>query len=198
MEVPMSDSNKKKQDFYISTGETAVKLRALADELERGVVTINDQEFSLTLDTPVKMNLKARDNKFSAKLKFKLKTPIIDKEETTLIKREEDRKRQCDAAIDSKVEKYKDLKKRMSKDFKSIKKSCSEEQIIPGSDLVERFYQDSKTMCTYPNKGEEFYEAYLLQTKFLYEGFKTSNLKEMNSAIESLSQIKDDCHGRHK
>ncbi len=36
----MSDPNNKKQEFYISAKETAEKLRALADELRRGVVTI--------------------------------------------------------------------------------------------------------------------------------------------------------------
>lgn len=184
MEVLMSKSNKKKQELYISTKETAEKLRTLADELERAVIIINEEECSIAPDTQVKISLKAKDDILSAKLKFKLATLFADREEA-LVKGE-------------KVEKYKNLKKRMSKDFKSIKKCCSEGQTMPESDVLERFYRDSKTMCTYPNKGEEFYETYMIQAEFLYEAFKTSDLKAMNTAIECLDRIKSDCHDKHK
>ncbi len=68
----MSDSNKKKQEFYLSVNETAEKLRALADELEKGVVTIKNQQCSIAADTEVKISLKAKGDTFSSKLKFKL------------------------------------------------------------------------------------------------------------------------------
>ena len=96
------------------------------------------------------------------------------------------------------VDDYKELKKRMAKDFKAIKKSCIQEQAIPQSDLVEQFYRDSKTMCTYPNKGEDFYEAFLKQAGLLYEAFKTSDLTAMGAAVTALGQIRSDCHEKHK
>lgn len=181
----MSHSNKKKQELNISIKEMAEKLRSLADELEKEVITINEEEFSLATDSLVKISLKAKDDKLSAKIKFKLATPFVAGEESPM---EEGKS----------TEKYKDLKKRMSKDFKTIKKSCIENQTIPESDVIERFYQDSKTMCTYPNKGEEFYESYMIQVEFLNEAFKISDLKAMNTAIECLGRIRNDCHDKHK
>ena len=78
----MSDSNKRKQEFYLSVNEvTAEKLRTLADELEKGVVTINDEKCSIAADTEVKISLKAKGDTFSSKLKFKLANPLSETEE---------------------------------------------------------------------------------------------------------------------
>ena len=61
------------------------------------------------------------------------------------------------------------------------------EQAIPESDLVERFYQDSKTMCTYPNKGEDFYETFLKQAGSFYEAVKASDLESHGFSSRQLS-----------
>jgi XXXCH domain-containing protein len=194
MEVTMSDSNKKKQEFYLSVKETAENLRTLADELEKGVVILNNEKCSIAPDTEVKISLKAKGDTFSSKLKFKLANYMSEAGKVE----GEVGEGEPVSSTGSDVDGYKDLKKRMAKDFKAIKKSCIQEQAIPGSDLVERFYQDSKTMCTYPNKGEEFYEAFLKQADSLYEAFNTSDLKAMNLAVESLVQSRKDCHEKHK
>jgi XXXCH domain-containing protein len=90
------------------------------------------------------------------------------------------------------------LKRRMSKDFKAIKNSCIQEQTLPASDLVERFYRDSKTMCTYPSKGKDFFDTYLKQADLFYEAFKTSDLTAMGTAVTALGQIRKNCHEKHK
>ena len=185
----MSDSNKKKQELYLSVNETAEKMRRLADELERGVVTINEEKCTIAADTQVKISLKAKSDTFSYKLKFKLESPLSEEKEG---------KGKATSSTDSNIENYKDLKKRMAKDFKAIKKSCMQEQAIPETDLIERFYRDSKTMCTYPNKGEEFYETFLKQSGVFYEAFKTSDLRAMCAAVTALGQIRSDCHDKHK
>ncbi len=185
----MSDSNKKIQEFYLSVKETAEKLRTLADELEKGVVTINKEKCSIATDTQVKISLKAKGDKFSTKLKFKLENPLS---------KAEAEEGESTSTTGSDVDNYKDLKIRMAKNFKAIKKSCIKEQALPESDLVERFYRDSKTMCTYPNKGEDFYEAFLEQTGLLYEAFKTSDLTAMGATVTALGQIRTDCHDKHK
>ena len=51
----MTDSKKRKQEFYLSVKETAEKLRTLADELERRVVSINGEKCSIAPDTEVKI-----------------------------------------------------------------------------------------------------------------------------------------------
>jgi XXXCH domain-containing protein len=95
-------------------------------------------------------------------------------------------------------ESYMDLKRRMSKEFKAIKKSCIQDQVLPEADLVERFYRDSKTMCTYPSKGKDFFETYLKQADLFYEAFKSSDMKAMGDAATALGEIRRDCHERHK
>ena len=185
----MSDANKKKKEFYVSIKETAEKLRMMAEELERGIVTINGEKCSIAADTQVKISLKAKGDTLSSKLKFKLATPLPEAEK---------REGEPTSSTESGVENYKDLKKRMAKDFKTIKNCCVTEQTVPEPELVERFYQDSKTMCTYPNKGEEIYEAFLKQASSLREAVKSSDLKVVNSAVESLSQSRRECHEKHK
>ncbi|MFV1976973.1 MAG: hypothetical protein ACC651_14605, partial [Candidatus Scalindua sp.] len=137
----MSGSNKQKQEFYLSVKETAEKLRALAEELEKGVVTINEQKCSIATDTEVKISLKAKGDKFSTKLKLKLENSLPLKEGEG-----DENEGERVLSTESDDDNYKDLKKRMAKDFKAIKKSCMQEQAIPQSDLVEQFYRDSKTM----------------------------------------------------
>ncbi len=185
----MSDSNKKKQEFYLSVKEAAEKLRALAGELEKGVVTINKQKCSMAVDTEVKIGLKAKGDTFSAKLKFKLANALTETEGGKV---------ESTSSTETNGESYMDLKRRMSKDFKAIKKSCIQEQVLPEPDLVERFYLDSKTMCTYPSKGKDFFETYLEQADIFYEAFKTSDLRVMGTAVTALGVIRNDCHKKHK
>ncbi len=185
----MSDSNKKKQEFYLSVNEAAEKLRALADELEKGVVTINEEKCSMAADTDVKIGLKAKGDTYSAKLKFKLANVLSETEDGEVV---------TTPSTETDGESYMDLKRRMSKDFKAIKKSCIQEHALPDPDLVERFYRDSKTMCTYPSKGKDFFETYLKQADLFYEAFKTSDLKAMGTAVTALGEIRKNCHERHK
>jgi len=189
MEAKMSDSNKKKQEFYLSVNEAAEKLRALADELEKGVVTINKQKCSMAVDTDVKIGLKAKGDTFSAKLKFKLANAVSETEEGAV---------ESTASTETNGESYMDLKRRMSKDFKAIKNSCIQDQILPDPDLVERFYLDSKTMCTYPSKGKDFFETYLKQAELFYKAFKTSDLAAMGTAVTALGERRKSCHEKHK
>ena len=185
----MSDSNKNKQEFYLSVNETAKKLRILADELEKGVGTINEQKCSIATDSEVKISLKAKGDTFSIKLKLKSANTFSEAEEEEV---------ESTLSTVTGDESYMDLKRRMSKDFKAIKNSCIQEQTLPASDLVERFYRDSKTMCTYPSKGKDFFETYLEQADFFYEAFKTSDLTAMGTAVTALGEIRKNCHNKHK
>ena len=202
----MSDSKKKNQKFHASVKETAEKLRTLAEELERGSVTINDEECSLTLNTPVKISMKSKDDTLSYKLKFKLSNPSVGKKEKSIEKdkpishstKNEEIVSGPKPSKDQNLEEYKDLKKRMSIDFKAIMRSCVKEKSIPEPTLVEKFYSDSQAMCNYPDKGEEFYETFLEQAGIFREAFKKSDLSAMTSAITSLGRMRKECHDKHK
>ncbi len=173
----------------MSVKEAVGKLRTLADNLESGVVNINEQNSLITPDSRVKISQKTKGDTLSFKLKFKLATPlteIVEAEGGSTSSSEHD------------DENYKDLKRRMAKDFKAIKKSCIQEQVVPEPGLVERFCQDSKTMCSYPNKGEEFYETFLKQTDLLNEALKASDLSAMGAVVTALGQTRSDCHEKYK
>jgi XXXCH domain-containing protein len=189
----MSDSNKRKQELYLSVNETAEKLRVLADELEKGAVTIDGQKCSIAADTEVKISLKAKGDTFSIKLKLKSANTFSEAEAE-----EEEEEVESTLSTVTGDESYMDLKRRMSKDFKAIKNSCIQEQTLPAPDLVERFYKDSKTMCTYPSKGKDFFDTYLKQAELFYEAFKTSDLTAMGAAVTALGEIRKDCHNKHK
>ena len=186
----MSDSKKRKQEFYLSVKETAEKLRTLAGELEKGTVTINEQKCSIAADTEVKISLKAKDDTFSAKLKFKLANALSGVEEEGEV--------ESTSSTETDDESYMDLKRRMSKDFKAIKNSCIQDQVLPETDLVERFYRDSKTMCTYPSKGKDFFETYLEQADLFYKAFKASDITAMGTAVTALGERRKSCHEKHK
>lgn len=194
----MSDSNKQKQEYRLSVKKAAGKLRTLADELERGTISINGKNCTFAADTEVRASLRVKDGDFSVKLKFKLENQLSFK----VGEKRPDSGEECvkvkSTPAESTLGNYSDLKKRMSKSLKAIKSSCMAEQVLPEPDLIEQFCQDSKAMCTYPDKGEEFYETFLKQAESLYEAFKSSDLKGMSSAIESLVQSRNDCHEKHK
>ncbi len=200
----MSDVKKRTHD--LSVKETAEKLRALADGLERGCVSINEEDIPITLDTKIKISLKSKDNSISIKLKCKPtntsmhteEIPLRNEETDTHAKKHELHVGESKPTRGNTLEEYSVLKKRMAKDFGAIMKCCIKEQSLPEPDLVNRFYQDSRAMCNYPEKGEEFYETFLTQAESLKESFNKSDLKAMGLAITALGRIKKECHERYK
>ncbi len=194
----MSDTKKKNQELSLSVRETAEKLRALANGLERGIVSINEEDVPIALDTMINISLKWKDKRVSIKLKCTPTSISVPDDDTPRMKGETDthvKKHELDIqeskpSMGNALKEYSILKRRMAKDFGAIMKSCIKEHSIPESTLVERFYQDSKAMCNYPEKGEEFYETYLKQTEFLKESFKKSDLKAISLAISALGRTK--------
>lgn len=202
----MSDTKKKNQELSLSVKKTAEKLRSLANGLERGRISINEEDIPISLDTKIRISLHSKDKRVSIKLKCKpTDTSVPDndkprmKEYTdTHRKKQEMEAQESKPSMGSALEGYSILKKRMAKDFGAIMKSCIKEHSLPESILVERFYQDSKAMCNYPEKGEEFYEIYLKETESLSEAFRKSDLKAISVAIATLNRIKKECHDRYK
>jgi len=203
----MSHSKKKKiQGFYISAKDLADNLRTFADKLEGGHISIEEEEFSLALDTLIKVSLKSKGDKVSLKMKSKLLKSLEDinkitlNEEKEAIEAKNVRKGNTasKAAIHNEAENYKALKKRMTQDIKILMKKCIKEQSLPDPSLIERFYRDSLTMCNYTDKGDYYYKTYLKQVEMLYQSFKNSDLKSINSAISSLDRIKKECHSKYK
>ena len=202
----MSEKKKKNLEFSLSVKETAEKLRKLADELERGFVSISEEKFDIAPDTRVMIDLNSKSNKVTFKLKWKRanqlshkkeKSPIKDKQ-VNHTKKTKDKAQVPKQLRNNAIEEYTVLKKRMSKDFGAIMKSCIKEQSLPKPILIERFYRDSKAMCNYPDKGEAFYKTYLNQAESLNKAFRKPDLQAMKYAVTALNRIKKECHKRHK
>lgn len=202
----MSNSNKRKQEIHISIKETAEKLRILADELEKGSLNINGEEFSINPDTSVKISTKSKEGRLSYKIKFDLSNRAIEKKGKPLKKSEvamqqtnsEQKDSEPTSSKDQTIEDYKDLKKRMSIDYKAIKNSCVKENAIPESILIDRFCRDAQAMCNYPDKGEEFYKTFLEQSNQLYTAYKKSDLEAISAAIILLGNQRKQCHDKYK
>lgn len=204
------DKKEQKQEIYLSVKDAADRLRALADDLEKGIINISDKTISLSSGSDVKINFKSRGNKLSAKFKFgSIKTSDWQPETSPAAKpqksKEIDRspkqvnvRQMPDEPASNGPETYKDLKKRMSQDIKSIMKNCMSQNIIPDHHLMERFYLDSKTMCDYQGRGDVFYKDYLDELEIFYQAFKSGDLKALSSSIASLNSIKKACHDKYK
>ncbi len=51
---------------------------------------------------------------------------------------------------------YKDMNKRMARDFKAFKKSCRQDQALPEADLVEQF-SGIRKLCGPTRTGEKIF-----------------------------------------
>ena len=187
-------------------GEAADILRTMADELEKGVIYIDEERFPVATGAPVKISLKSKDDKLALKIQLKLfmagndsRTASVVKAKQRHVSRDPRKKGAWPKKTAKKrAENYKTLKKRMSKDFKAIVKCCRDQQTLPDASVVKRFCRDSKKMCTYKGKGEPFYDAYQKQIDAFYRGFQATDMEAIQSAVDSLNRVKKQCHDKYK
>lgn len=104
--------------------------------------------------------------------------------------------------------KYKPLKKRMKSVFKGVAAALAAGALPIQADL-DLFVADSRLMCQYPGKGDEFYPAYLEAVDrliALVEEAKSQTpgtedyaqaVTQALLAANALNQLKKDCHSRH-
>ncbi len=93
---------------------------------------------------------------------------------------------------------FKDLKKRMSRSFKTLKKLCVEDGITPDSSLVESFYKDSCSMCDIRRDQKGPFLYFRKEVEAFYRCYQSSDHKKMCESIRGLNQIKKECHGKFK
>ncbi len=198
--------NEKKKKMSMPAGEAADMLRVMAEELEKGRISIDEEGIQVAFDAPVKISLKSKDDKLVVKIQFKL-CMTGDDERTALVVEAKQRHGSRGPrkkgtgpkkAAGKKTENYKTLKKRMSKDFNAIAKCCRDEETLPDASLVEQFCRDSKQMCTYKGKGDAFYDAYLKAVESFYRGFLATDLEAIHFAVDSLKRMKKECHHKYK
>jgi XXXCH domain-containing protein len=162
--------------------EAASLLRDLASGLEGGATS------DLPLDdfTKLDLRIKREDDRLALKLKIKHKNepaPLGDDP----------------AAADTppKKEKYKSLKKRLQKSYDAIRESLGENR-LPISEVVDEFIRDSLSMATYPDMGEEFYDAYLRACDLFLAAFQAGDIEQLKLRCQEIHDIRRQAHDKYK
>jgi XXXCH domain-containing protein len=85
----------------------------------------------------------------------------------------------------------------MDKDFKALVKAA-EAGAVPAAGQVAPFVADSRLMCTYPGKGDEFYSAFLAAVDAFEAAVASSDAAAFAEAVGGLARLKKDCHAKYK
>jgi len=155
--------------------------RELADALEQG----GGGEFE-SVGEFYRLKVSVRDEFGQLRVKLKIKTTGDSHEGRSGAKRG-----------GGGMPKYKDLKKRMKRNFKTIRRALGEGQ-APPAEATASFLADSELMTGYPGKGDEFYEDFRQACRAFSEACASGDLGRMGAAAEELNRQKRRCHDRYK
>lgn len=189
----MGSSEKRKIETTIAPEEVAEFFRSLAQDLEGGSLHVDDASISLEGFKSISIGLKKTGE--GLKLKVKVKTPAAPA--AAGIAPAGQAGQPDAAASEAGRPKYSTLKKWMKKEFKAIGEALALGQ-MPDPDLAESFVSDSLLMCTYPDKGDEYYPAYIAATGKFGAAVKAGDLAAAQEAVAELGALKRDCHDRYK
>jgi XXXCH domain-containing protein len=176
-----------KFEKVMSSKNAADFLRALAQEIEHGNMD-ELKEFDLAFDDFKKMKLELKREGDQLHLKAKVKTieACTVCGETTCEETEADGK-----------PKYKTVKKRMDKCFKSMGDALKK-GIMPEKGEVDSFIADSELMVAYPGHGDEHYDQYAKLCVQLNVACENGDLVAMQEKHAELKAMKKLCHEQYK
>ena len=92
---------------------------------------------------------------------------------------------------------YKELKKRMRKDFKAMFKAIHE-GVIPDRRDVMRFLSDAHLMVTYPGYGDVYYSVFIDACHAFEKAYEQGDLQLLNETVDALAFQAAHCHSRFK
>lgn len=185
--------------------QTANLLRSVAQALEEGRITVKDLRMPLEPDHAITVSFKMDPVKetFRLKLKYKGHRGATGHERPPVsgspLHRAGGTRSQPLAAQGPAARKrpgrepYKRLKKRMEKDFLAIEEAL-EAGIFPPEIECTRFIDDSKSMVTYPGKGDRHYEKYCQAIEEFARNLKEKDMNALVAAVKRIEAIKHVCH----
>jgi len=220
----MSQSKSHKNEIALMPAEAAVFLRRLAGQLEAGGVEFG--EVLVETDGPVKIkqSVKTKSDTVSFKLKLKYETALtpdlngaldaIPEEEAEdedqagqepASGQEPDEAQASQEAEEPKKEKkpakskssYKSLKKKMGKDFKSIKKALAEDK-LPAAEDIAAFAANCEAMTAFPGKGDEHYADFMHHVEDMKNAAEKGDAQALARAVAELGAMKKSCHSDYK
>ncbi len=176
-----------KFEKVMSAKNAADFLRALAQEIEHGNLE-ELKEFDLAFDDFKKMKLELKREGDQLHLKAKAKIVAAGMV--------------CGEAAGDEAEadgepKYKTVKKRMDKCFKSMGEALKK-GLMPEKGEVALFIADSELMVGYPGHGDEHYDQYAKLCVQLNVACENGDLAAMREKYGELKAMKKLCHEQYK
>ena len=98
---------------------------------------------------------------------------------------------------DAECPEYKHLKERMKANFKQVRKAVKKGRPLD-TELVRTFCSDARLMTTYPDKGSEYYPAFLEWVERLASAVELGDCSKLAEAVAALRRMEKDCHKRYK
>jgi XXXCH domain-containing protein len=174
--------------------EMSKLLRDLADGLESDTAIGGDgMEIELADFSKLKLSVKRIGEEYAVKFKVESSEEKDDEEAE-----DEGETEASEGGKRHKI-KYDDLKERMDKDFKAMRKASERDELPPG-DIVFRFLDDSALMVTFTDEdmGPEYYEEYVKAVDAYRRAYEQGDALTVKQAVLELDRIKSVCHERYK
>ena len=184
------DNGKRKWKTFTNAADTAALLRRLAEDIEAERFDIFDTPLEIAPESEFKVSLK--QNPFKQSVEFKLVYHTGAHARQT-----EAQQRSPSAQSGKGTEDYDDLKERMQSDFKTLKEAGLANPLPEGA-TADRFIQDSRVMCTYPGKGDPYYQEYLAAVERFAQAISAMDTTALATTVNELEQLKKECHDRYK
>lgn len=185
----MNDAKKKQTFSGMTLSEVAGLLREVADRLD-GAPPAETARVTLPVEAFRKFKLGITQDSGGYAVKLKLKVPApqgAGPDAETL----------PENAGDDVRPKYKHLKKRMKKSFKTVTDSLLADA-LPPADVVADFLKQSEEMIAWPGYGDEYYDAYDAACRRLRSAFEADDVDACKAAGQALNRLKKECHDRYK
>lgn len=192
----MGSTKSRKFEKLCTVAEAAGLMKALGASLE-GTQGPELAESGIDLKdcAKLKLSMKKKGDSISVKVKMKAASAATQADEGSDEQDDDDDDDDEDDQAGPGLQPYKKLKKRMSKDFKALRKCIEMGDPVP-EELSGRFFADAGAMTQYPGKGEEGYEDFRSACRALQGALQGS--ADVQQALLAVESIKKGCHARHK
>ncbi|GFK95719.1 hypothetical protein NNJEOMEG_03587 [Fundidesulfovibrio magnetotacticus] len=183
----MATSGKYKAEAALDREGLSAWLRGLADALDAGELATDTGPLALEGFKGLKISFKAGwPQGYAAKLSVKFPRPALAPGEDPA----------DEEGGEEAMPKYSSLKKHMKYTFKAIGQALAAGQLPPLQE-ARSFLADSRLMCAYSGKGDEYYAHYLDAVQAFEQALEQSDLEALGLAYGELARLKRECHSRH-
>lgn len=145
-----------------------------------------------------RIKIRVKKTGTQAAVKVKVKKDVLEAEKGGVAKEPTPSKGgTASASAKPKKPSYKKLKKRMDKTFASFSESFKN-GVIPLVGDVETFYQDAEQMVSYADKGEPYYQDFMMACAGFLDACRKADLLVAQAGHRRLEELKTVCHDRFK